>query len=108
MDKVYLYDEDGNYTGYKEVYSDYQPQQWETFLKPDPTLYRPKFDGAKWTGVTHEEYDTARQIATPNPEQIMIMKQQAQLAQLTEQSKQLQQLAMKQQMQIAQLQQNNK
>lgn len=60
MIKVYLYDSDGNYTGYKEVYPDYQPKQWETLVKPDLSLYNLKFNGTSWSGLTYEEWQATQ------------------------------------------------
>lgn len=66
MNKVYLYDEEGNYTGYKEVFPNYQPQQWETLVKPDLTLYKNKFDGTAWHGLTMEQFQ-AQNKPKPQP-----------------------------------------
>lgn len=113
MRTVYTYDKDRKATGSKIVNNEYQLAAGETLLEPDRSLYPPyvlSADGSAWSGTSKEDYLRQHPIPQVQPtfEQQMIMKQQARLAQLTEQSKQLQQLAMKQQMQIAQLQKDNK
>lgn len=107
MNKVYLYDQDGNYTGYKEVFPDYQPKQGETLVKPDTSLYDLKFDGTTWHGLTLGEYQAQNkpkaEPTEPTPEQKTIMIQQAQITRLMTSQKQLQNMVMSQQAEITEL-----
>lgn len=113
MKTIYLYDEKRKLTSVRVVDDTYQLASGETLLEPDRTEYPPytlNDEGTAWHGLTLEQYQAAHPEtkASHNLEQMMIMKQQAQLTQLTEQGKQLQELAMRQQMQIVQLQKKNK
>lgn len=66
----------------------------------EPTGYKPKFDGTEW--IASKKPDP--QPTSPTLEQQMVMRQQAQIAQLSKSNKQLQQLVMNQQAAIIKIQ----
>lgn len=69
---VYLYNPDNGYfTGVTKVPRGTQLQPGETIVKPKDGLYKAKFDGTTWTGISKEEYESLNPIKPTAQQELM-------------------------------------
>ena len=54
-----MYDNAGYFAGSKSVSDDYALANNETFLIPDSSLLKPRFNGTSWVGMSKEEFEKA-------------------------------------------------
>lgn len=59
MKTAVVYDNQGYFVRGKEVADNYQLANNETFLVPDSSLLKPRFNGATWVGMSREEFEKA-------------------------------------------------
>lgn len=57
MKTAVIYDNQGYLVRGKEVADNYQLANNETFLIPDSSLLKPRFNGDSWVGMSREEFD---------------------------------------------------
>lgn len=59
MKTAVIYDNQGYLVRGKEVADNYQLANNETFLIPDSSLLKPRFNGTSWVGMSKEEFEKA-------------------------------------------------
>ena len=59
MKTAIVYDNQGYLVHGKNVADNYQLASNETFLIPDSSLLKPRYNGTSWEGMSREEFDKA-------------------------------------------------